>query len=106
MESVEEYASNQVDWREEGSTEESQYNPIPMERVLLEKKFDRNDQCKLKGEITSNSDYEEVNIGSQEDLRLIKIGKILDPQERKEVIDLVQEFKDVFAWSYNEQKTL
>ena len=56
-----------------------------MERVSLEKKFDINDRCKLKY-TTSNPEYEEVNIGSQEDPRSIKIGKILDPQERKEVI--------------------
>ena len=101
MESVEEYASNQVDWREEGSTEESQYNPIPMERVLLETKFDRNYWCKLKEEITSNSEYEEVNVGSREDPRPIKVGNVLDSQERKEFIDLVREFRDLFAWSYN-----
>ena len=30
---------------------------------------------------------------------------ILDSQERKEVVDLVREFRDVFTWSYNELKT-
>ena len=77
MANADEYAGNQVDWRKEGSTEEPQYDPIPMERVSLEKKFDRNDRCKLK-DTASNLDYEEVNIGSQKDLRPIKVGKILD----------------------------
>ena len=104
MSNVEEYVGNQVYLRKEGSTEEPQYNPIFMERVYLEKKFDINDRCKLKY-TTSNPEYEEVNIGSQEDPRPIKIDKILDPQERKEVIDLVWEFRDVFSWSYNELKT-
>ena len=53
MANVEEYAGNQVNWRKEGSTEEPQYNPIPMERVSLERKFDRDHRCKLK-ELTSN----------------------------------------------------
>ena len=88
MANIEEYVGNQVDWRKEGSTEEPQYNHITMERVSLERKFNRDDRCKLK-DTTSNPEYEEVNIGSQEDPRPIKIGKILDPQERKEVIDLV-----------------
>ena len=35
MSNVEEYARNQVDWRKEGSIEEPQYKPIPMEMVSL-----------------------------------------------------------------------
>ena len=96
MANVEEYAHNQVDWRKEGSTEEPQYNPIPVERVSLERKFDRDDWWQLE-DTTSNPEYEEVNIGSQEDPCLIKIGKTLDPQEIKEVIDLLREFKDIFS---------
>ena len=71
-----------------------------MERVSLENKFDRDDRCKLK-DTTSNTKYEEVNIGSQEYPCTIKVCKILDSRERKEVIDLVREFRDLFAWSYN-----
>ena len=59
----------------------------------------------MKAESTSNSEYEEVNVGSQEDPRLIKVGKILNSQERKEFIDLDRESRDVFACSYNELKT-
>ena len=70
----------------------------------MERKFDRYDMCKLK-DTTSNPEYEEVNIGSQEDPRLINIDKILDPQERKEFIYLVWEFRDVFSLSYNKLKT-
>ena len=79
MANTEEYLGNQIDWRKEGSIEDLGYNPIPMEKVSMEKIFDRNDRCKQKKDTTRGFEYEEVNIGSQEDPCLIKIGKTLYP---------------------------
>jgi hypothetical protein len=44
-------------------------------------------------------------VGSEESPRYIKIGKACTEKERKEIISLVHENKDVFAWSYDELKT-
>ena len=40
-----------------------------------------------------------------EDPRPIKIGKDIIPKERREMESLVCEFRDVFAWSYDELDT-
>ena len=43
---------------------------------------------------------EAINLGIEEERREVKIGTILSPTTRKELIDLLQEYCDVFAWSY------
>jgi hypothetical protein len=47
----------------------------------------------------------EVNIGSTKSPRLIKIGNRMSLDERKSIEKLIREYKDVFAWSYNDLKT-
>ncbi len=36
-----------------------------------------------------------VNLGSKEDPRMVKIGKIYTEQERKEILKLLTKYKDV-----------
>ena len=43
-----------------------------------------------------------INLGTEEDRRMIQIGSKLSSQERQLLVDLLQEFKDVFAWSYED----
>ena len=38
------------------------------------------------------------------DPRMIKIGKGTTEKERVEILDLIREFKDTFAWNYDELK--
>jgi hypothetical protein len=66
--------------------------------------FDQNDV--YKGKITKGLDDEvvEVNIGTNQDPKIVKLRKGTSPQERKEIICLIREFKDVFAWSYEDLK--
>jgi hypothetical protein len=45
-----------------------------------------------------------VNIGTEEVPRLIKIGKSTSEKERKEIISLVSEYRDVFYFTYDELK--
>jgi hypothetical protein len=52
-----------------------------------------------------SSQVDDINVGSEESPRYIKIGKACTEKERKEIISLVHEYKDVFAWSYDELKT-
>jgi len=42
------------------------------------------------------SDIEECNIGTKENLKLIKLSKSLPPIERVKYIELLKEFQDVF----------
>jgi len=45
---------------------------------------------------------EEINIGTTENPQILMLGTTLDPQERQAFIELLTEFKDVFAWSYKD----
>jgi hypothetical protein len=49
----------------------------------LEKIFDRHDMYKKKKEVVKPGSYIEVNIGTEEVPRLIKIGKGTSEKERK-----------------------
>ena len=43
---------------------------------------------------------EAINLGIEEERKEVKIGTTLLPATRKELIDLLQDYSDVFAWSY------
>jgi hypothetical protein len=60
--------------------------------------------CIRKKEGDQPKDVFEINIGSTKSPRLIKIGKSMSPDERKSIENLIREYKDVFAWSYDDLK--
>jgi hypothetical protein len=60
---------------------------------------------KRKKEVIKSDSYIEVNIGTEEVPRLIKIGKGTSEKERKELISLVHEYRDVFVFTYDELKS-
>ena len=49
---------------------------------------------------------EVVNLGIEEERKKVKIGTTLSPAIRKELIDLLQDYNDVFAWSYQDMSGL
>jgi hypothetical protein len=59
---------------------------------------------KKKKEIIKPGDYIEVNIGTDQDPRMIKIGKGTSEKERKDLINLVKNYRDVFSFTYDELK--
>ena len=46
--------------------------------------------------------FETLNLGNNENPRLIKIGFTLSEKERKDLKELLIEFQEVFAWSYED----
>ena len=46
--------------------------------------------------------FDALNLGNDENLRLIKIGSTLNEKERKDLKKLLIEFEEVFAWSYED----
>ena len=46
--------------------------------------------------------FETLNLGNDENPRLIKIGSTLNEQERKDLKDLITEFQEVLGWSYED----
>ncbi|PKI68500.1 hypothetical protein CRG98_011096 [Punica granatum] len=51
-------------------------------------------------QITSVEPTEEINMGTKEEPRTLKIGTALDPTQRTRMINFLKEYQEVFAWSY------
>ena len=49
---------------------------------------------------------EAVNLRIEEEKKEVKIGTTLSSATRKELIDLLQDYSDVFAWSYQDMPGL
>jgi len=49
---------------------------------------------------------EVINLGTEEDKKEIKIEASLDPIVKKQVIELLKEYVDIFAWSYRDMSGL
>lgn len=43
-----------------------------------------------------------INLGNDENSCLIKIGSTLNEKEKKDLQELLMEFQEVFAWSYED----
>jgi hypothetical protein len=73
--------------------------------VTQERSFDRQDGKKRKEESKEKlCDHLEVNIGSDKEPRMIKVGKTTAIEERKEIVKLLKQYRDVLAFSYHELK--
>ena len=46
------------------------------------------------------SQLEEVNLGTREEAKPVHIAKEMTPKKRMAMITLLKEFRDIFAWSY------
>ena len=61
---------------------------------------------KLGHGFTSADELEEVDIGSGDRLRPAYVSAKLDSEYKRELINLLKEFKDCFAWEYYEMPGL
>ena len=43
-----------------------------------------------------------INIGTEENPKLVLIGSTLTLEKKSELTNLLKEYKDVFAWSYQD----
>ena len=83
-------------------------NSIPKSVVRLEKfydfeyKFKKTVNCKTN---SSSLSYEKVNLGTTENPQYINLGSGWSRQEKAAYVKLFKEFKDVFAWTYDDLKT-
>ena len=57
---------------------------------------------KLGHGFMSADELEEVDIGSRDRPRPTYVSARLDPKYKRELVDLLKEFKDYFAWEYYE----
>ena len=61
---------------------------------------------KLGHGFTSVNELEEIDIGPGDRPRPTYVSAKLDPEYKQELIDLLKEFKDCFAWEYYEMTGL
>ena len=47
-----------------------------------------------------------INLGSEEDLKEVKVGALLHPDVKSRLIKLLKEYVDIFAWSYQDMHGL
>jgi hypothetical protein len=73
--------------------------------VPLEILFYGNDVA-VKGRVSNEDvDTAECNIGTQKELKYVKFSNSLTKEQRAEYTNLLIEFADVFAWTYEDIKT-
>jgi len=53
-----------------------------------------------------NEEIEEVNIGSQETPRLLKMGKLLEEPLQQKLVQSFHDYSELFAWSYKDMPGL
>ena len=53
---------------------------------------------KLGHGFTSTDELEEIDIGSEDRPRPTYVSAKLDPEYKRELVDLLKEFNDYFAW--------
>ncbi|PKI40457.1 hypothetical protein CRG98_039149, partial [Punica granatum] len=55
---------------------------------------------RLEGrQLTSVEPTEEINVGTEDEPRTLKIGTGLDPTQQARMIDFLTRYQEVFAWS-------
>ena len=47
-----------------------------------------------------------VNLGTDDAKKEVKVGSSLDPSSKKEITNLLKEYADIFAWSYQDMPGL
>jgi hypothetical protein len=100
MENNKEFTDIQVNFLAESMDLEVinlQNNTLPKGCIPLEDLFDRHDV--FKGRRTNKQAKEalEFNIGTEIDPRTVNIGKGTTEKERKAILNLIREFRDIFA---------
>lgn len=79
-------------------------NSIPKGLVPLEELFDNNDVAKCPGVKPNNEEVHDVNIGTEQDPKVVKVTSKLPQEIKEKYIQLLQKNVDVFVWSYEDLK--
>ena len=95
----------QQEGEENQECKDNERNHIPSSLIAFENLFDRQDHHKKQKEEIKTGSYMEINIGTNKDPKLIKIGKGTSEKERNNLINLIKEYRDVLAFSYDELKS-
>jgi hypothetical protein len=80
-------------------------NQIPKGLIPLERLFSHDD-IPLKTTLQPQpEEVEDCDVGTKEVPRLVKLSKYLSPEIKRKYAELLRQYKDIFAWSYDELRT-
>lgn len=80
-------------------------NIIPKGLIPLEELFNHDDVGRKPSLQPTEKGVEDVNIGSAENPKMVKLSKALPPQVKAKYISFLSSFTDVFAWDYSDWKS-
>ena len=72
--------------------------------VPLEDLFDQDDVARKPTLVPTEKGVGDVNIGTANKPKMIKLSKTLSPEVKEKYIHLMSKFSDVFSWDYAELK--
>lgn len=73
-------------------------NFIPKGLIPLEELFDQDDVARKPSLVPTDKGVEDVNLGTAEKPKFVKMSKTLSLEVKSKYIKLLSEFADVFAW--------
>ena len=79
-------------------------NVIPRGLIPLEELFDQDDVVRKPILVPTDKGVEDVNLGTTDKPKLVKLSKSLTPEVKVKYDRLLSEFSDVFAWDYSDLK--
>jgi len=82
LHNIQDFEKNTLDERDNDHMEEICANKISVGLVPLEAKFDRDDALKGRIEMTKLEEYQEINVGTIEDPKMIKAGTTTEEKEK------------------------
>src|SRR3954466_10427200 len=81
----------------EGEEEEEEEIPDEISRLLKHEE---------RAILPHKEPLEKINLGSEEDKKKVTSGSLLDADIKSKLTDLLKEYVDVFAWSYQDMPGL
>jgi hypothetical protein len=79
-------------------------NHLPKGLVPLERLFDHNDVSRKVVIQTEETDVVDCDISSDANPRLVKISRKLSQKQKEAYVELMKQYSDIFAWSYEDLK--
>jgi len=79
-------------------------NIIPRGLIPLNQLFDQNDVVRNPTLVPMKKGVEDVNLGTTDQPKLVKLSKTLSPKIKAKYVNLLSEVFDVFVWDYLDLK--
>jgi hypothetical protein len=95
LHSMKEFSGSQINFLAKSMNlrvEDLPNDSLPKGVVPLERMFDRHDMYKGKPVVDQSDEAFEFNLGSENNTRMIKIGKGTTPIERESIANLIREY--------------